>query len=105
MSKIRDDIIIQALLSEPSVTAAARVARCSRETIYQRMRKPGFMNKLNSEIDARYEAIRAQGTSATIAAVEALQDVLNNPLRSNTRDLLRAAELALKYLNRGGRAC
>lgn len=80
MSKIRDDIIIQALLSEPSVTAAARVARCSRETIYQRLRNPEFVGKLDAEIAARYEAIRAQGTSAAVAAVGALQGVLNNPL-------------------------
>lgn len=101
MTKIRDDIIIQALLSEPSVSAAARTARCSRETIYQRMRKPDFMSKLNAEIDARYEVIRAQGTSATVAAVEALQGVLTNPIGSNTRDMLRAAEIALRYLKRG----
>lgn len=98
MSKISDDIIIQALLSEPTVTAAARVARVSRETVYQRMHKPGFTDKLNAEIDARYEAIRAQATGATIAAVDALQSVLNNPLGANTRDVLKAAEVVLKYL-------
>lgn len=97
---IRDDIIIQALLSEPSVSAAARAAQCSRQAIYERMHKPEFVEKLNAEVDARYEAVRAQGTSATIAAVEALQGVLSNPIGSNTRDVLRAAELALKYLKR-----
>lgn len=101
MSALLDKKILTALLSEPSVAAAARAAGCSRETIYQRMRKPEFMSKLNDEIDARYGAIRAQSTSTTVAAVETLQSVLRNPIGASTRDTLRAAEIALKYLKRG----
>lgn len=101
MSALLDKKILAALLSEPSIAAAARTAGCSRETIYQRLRKAEFRSKLDAEIAARYEAAKAQGASATVAAVEALQGVLSNPIGSTTRDLLRAAEIALKYLKRG----
>ena len=100
MTRISDDKIILALLSEPSITRAARVAGVSRETIHQRLRNPEFVEKLDREIEARYHEARVQGSNATVRAVEVLQYILNNPNGSSNRELLKAVEIALKNHNR-----
>lgn len=100
MSRQLDDLILNALLSEPSVTAAARVAGCGRDAVYARLHDPAFLKRLNAALDERRAAINAQSVATLERACESLRDVLEHPIGTNTRDKLRAVEIALRYLKR-----
>lgn len=93
-----DDRLIDALLSEPSIAAAARAAGVSRQTLYTRLHDAEFVAQLEAERAIRRDAIRAQSVGVVTAAVEALGDVLGSPLGPNTAERLRAAEIALRHL-------
>ncbi len=71
-----DDMLIDALLSEPSIAAAARAAGVARQTIYNRLHDPEFVT----------------------AAVGVLGDALAAPLGVNTAERLRAADITLRHL-------
>lgn len=98
MSKITDAAIIEALLSEPNISAAARVAGVHRSTIHNRLKDDGFCAQLENELDARRKALRAQSVAVSGAAVDTLADLLSHPLGVAPRDRIRAAEVALRHL-------
>ena len=98
MSKLLDQKILEALLSEPSVASVARAAGCSRDSVYARLRDPAFLERLEAALDARRTAISAEAVTAHQRACERLRDILDSPLSTSTRDQLKAVELALRFL-------
>lgn len=100
MSALLDEKILSALLSEPSIAAAARAAGCGRDAVYSRLHDPQFIERLNAELAARREADRAMSQQAVSAAVATLRDVLTTPTGYNPRDRVRAADVALRHLYR-----
>lgn len=95
-----DRKILDALLSEPSISAAARAADCSREAVYRRLKSPAFVKLLNEELENRRKIQAVQSSAALESALKVLRQTLDDPLGTSKRDLLKAVELALRYLQR-----
>lgn len=92
---IKDERIIEALMSEPNVTAAAKACGCSRSTIYSRLNNPFFSAKLSAVINERRNAINALAAQSCQIATEKILELLTAPGVSDAVRL-RAATAALK---------
>lgn len=97
MSALLDDRILEALLTEPSIAAAARAAGCGRDAVYARLKDETFRERLQTELSARRVATRVAGQQAVTAAVSTLNDTLASPVNATTSDRLRAADIALRH--------
>jgi len=88
---------VEALLTEPDVTQAAKAAGVSRNTLYRWMKEPDFMVAVaNAEADALAGMSRAL-VKLGDQAVEVLRDAMNDPETPvNTR--LRAADTVFSRL-------
>lgn len=89
-----DDRVIDALLSEPTVTAAAQKLGCSRNTIYRRLGDPLFSLAFSENSDALRAERMLQLSKAAGEAVDCLVAVLHDaeaPLSAR----LKAAETLL----------
>lgn len=73
-----DDRVIDALLSEPTVTAAAQKLGCSRNTIYRRLGDPLFSLTFSEARDALHAERVLQMTRAAVEAVDCLVAVLHD---------------------------
>lgn len=93
-----DEKILAALLSETSVAGAARAAGCSRDAIYRRLKSQEFTKLLNEELENRRRVHAVQSSAALESALKVLRETLNDSLGTSKRDLLKAVELALRFL-------
>ena len=87
----KDEVIIAALLSNPTVRAASKACGVSETQIYARLRSPAFKKKYD---DARRELL--QQSTAYIQgivseAIQKMRDVMNDP-NASQQVQLNAAE-------------
>lgn len=89
-----DLLIIEGLLTQPSITAAADYARVSPDTIYRRLREPEFVDELDRLKGERLEYVIAQIDRAAQLAVAELTDIITKE-DSTDRDRIAAARTVL----------
>lgn len=91
---LTDDDVVDALLSEPTVTRAAERLGCSRNTIYRRLGDPMFSLTFSEAREALHAERVLQMTRAAGEAAEALVNIIHddeNPVSAR----LKAAEILL----------
>ncbi len=75
----RDDLLIQALIANPTVRAAAKAAGIGETAAYARMKDPDFLKRYDA---ARYDLLK-QNTAAVQghirAAIDAMGEIVNDP--------------------------
>lgn len=91
---LTDDDVVDALLSEPTVTAAAQKLGCSRNTIYRRLGDPLFSLTFSEARDALHAERVLQMTRAAGEAVESLVNILHDD-EAPVSAKLKAAALLL----------
>lgn len=91
---VTDEQVIEALLNTPTKKRAAGVLGVSRQAIYDRLKKPGFTDKLDKAAEVRRKALEVQATSVCEAATEVLAEIMGDTFY-NPGERLRAAQIAL----------
>lgn len=90
---LTDDDVVDALVSEPTVTAAAQKLGCSRNTIYRRLGDPLFALAFAEARDALHAERMLQMTRAAGEAVDCLVAVLHDDAAPVSAKLKAAALL------------
>lgn len=90
-----DEALITAIISNPTIKAAAKAAGCSESTIYQRLKKRDFVEML----DAYRAEILRETTSRVQAnmsrAVETIKSIMEDGT-TNPQTRLNAAETLIR---------
>lgn len=95
MGRLRDERLIDALLSERTVKAAAERCGCARSTVYARMADPAFSDKLQAAVAERRRISDAFAAQALEAAHGAVLELLTAPgVSDDVR--LRAASVVFR---------
>lgn len=77
--KLKDAALIEALMNEPTVTAAADRCGCSRSTIYSRLNDREFVELLTAAIAERRRVTDALAAHALELASETMLELLIAP--------------------------
>lgn len=75
----KDEIIIAALISNPSVTAAAKVCRVSETQIHQRLKQSDFKSKYEVARRELLEQCAAYVQGILSEALEKMRKIMNDP--------------------------
>lgn len=97
MNEAKNIEIMEALLTEPSISAAARKCGVSRPAVYAKLADPDFRAAYESVLQARREAVALQCVAASEQAYEALSYTLTHAAGVTVTEQLKAAEIALRY--------
>jgi hypothetical protein len=89
---------IAALLTEPTLSAAAEAAGCSSKTLQRWLATPEFMAELHVAEETMMTLALARLAGTLAAAVETISDLLKADVAAPVR--LRAAELALTLVSK-----
>lgn len=93
------DTLIDAILTTDTMTAAAKVAGCSRKTLYNRLQDETFRAMLDSARAERRKRLDDVIDSAAVKAINALVSIAEgDSIFSDTSERIRAAELVLKTM-------
>lgn len=99
---VTDNEIISALQSTETKTEAAKLLGISRQTLYERMRRPEFIERLEMLAEAENVAFEGLRENAVGNALEFLNDVISD--RSifgySNSERIRACEIVLRYDNK-----
>jgi hypothetical protein len=87
--------MIQAVISEPTIAAAAKKCGVSQQSIYKYMKDPAFKAELNKRQQEILKESNRKMMQATSLAADKLISVLNDPDASNS-DIIRTGELVFK---------
>ena len=90
-----DSQILEALVTQNTVQAAADSLKCSKRTIYSRLQNPDFRACLTAYRAERIRNAAAALDAATIEAVEALTEILHNP-DASPAERIKAAGIILE---------
>ena len=99
--KVDDTKLIETLLEYGSVSAAAHKLPISRAAIYKRLQQPEFRRAYEEAQNGIISAVSGSLTQALDGAVEALVEVVRNPLNSPGLRISAADSLlrhGLKYV-------
>ena len=91
---LTDEDVITALLNTTTKKKAAAVLGVSRTTIYDRLNKPGFIDKLNEAAEVRRKAAEVQVLSLCEAATDVLAEIMTDSFY-DPKERLRAAQIVL----------
>ena len=97
MTESKNIEILAALLTEPTIAAAARKCGVDRSTVYERLSNPEFRAEYEAALETKRKSLDMMGVAASEAAYASLNDVLRSSLGTSTAEKLKAAEIALKY--------
>lgn len=75
----KDELIISALISNPTVRAAAAACGVSETQIYSRLRQPAFKEKYDTARRGLLEQSTAYLQGIVSEAIEKMRDVMNDP--------------------------
>ena len=99
MSKPTDNEIIAALQTCATKSEAAELLGISRQTLYNRLKDPDFIERLQLLAEAENEALESLRESTVGNALEYLNDVIQD--RSifgfSNSERIRACEIVLRY--------
>lgn len=98
MGAVRDERLIDALLSEPTVKAAAERCGCARSTVYARMGDAEFAAKLDAALAERRRASAALAAQALELAGERVIELLSAPGVSDDVRLRAASAVFRAFL-------
>ena len=91
-----DDIIFEALVSSPTIPAAAEKVGCNVSAIYRRLQRPAFRQRVAAYRVQALSDMLEELQAARLASFRLLLDVLESDFEdTNTR--LRAAALILQH--------
>lgn len=93
--KLNTEMMIQAIVSEPTITAAAAKCGVSQQSIYKYMKDPEFKAELNKKQQEILKESNRKMMQATSLAADKLISVLKDPDASNS-DIIRTGELVFK---------
>lgn len=98
---VSDREVIAALQATETKTEAAKLLGISRQALYERMRRPEFMELLQLLAEAENTALEGVRENAVTHALEYLDDVIQdrNIFGYSDKDRLKACEILLKYNN------
>lgn len=91
---------LTALLTTPSLRAAAAACKLSERTLYNYLREPAFASELRARQDAVLRSVTAGLAGLSGSAVEVLQGVLSDP-ETSASVRVRASLGWLSELRRG----
>jgi len=78
--RVTDESVILALASCKDITTAANQLGISRQSIYNRLRKPEFRARLQQERDAKFLVANDKLTDSLSSAIEVLNNALYDKL-------------------------
>lgn len=96
---IDQEHLITCLLASQSVSEAAKMAECSRKTVYNYLQDESFQKRLEMARAERKKRIQDVLDSATVKAIDSLVDIMttNDFLAGVTSsDRIKAAEILLR---------
>lgn len=96
----KDELIISALISNPTVRAAAAVCGISEKQIHTRLRQPAFRAKYDAARRELLEQSTAYIQGIVSEAIQKMRDVMNDPDASQQVQLNAAEAItrtSLKY--------
>lgn len=80
---IENEVVISALLTEPTVQKAAEKCGLSQRQIYERMKQPSFRQEYNRAkrqiLESAANALQTRLTAATETAIQIMQDKETSP--------------------------
>ena len=80
---IENEVVISALLNEPTVQKAAEKCKLSERQIFERMKQPSFRQEYNRAkqqiLESATNALQSRLTAATETAIQIMQDAENAP--------------------------
>ena len=90
---IENEVVIAALLNEPTVQKAAEKCKLSERQIFERMKQPSFRQEYNRAkrqiLESATNALQARLTAATETTIEIMQNKENSPqTRLNAANLI-----------------
>lgn len=90
---IENEVVIAALLNEPTVSKAAEKCKLSERQIFERMKQPSFRQEYNRAkrqiLESATNALQARLTAATETTIEIMQNKENSPqIRLNACNLI-----------------
>ena len=90
---IDDEVVISALLSEPTISKAAEKCGLSQRQIYERMKQKNFKEEYHqakrSILESATNALQACLTAATETTIQIMQDAENSPqIRLNAAGMI-----------------
>lgn len=90
---IENEVVISALLSEPTISKAAEKCGLSQRQIYERMKQKDFKEEYNqakrSILESATNTLQSRLTAATETAIQIMQDAENSPqIRLNACNLV-----------------
>lgn len=93
--RISDERMIFAILSNKDILTASKTLGISVQSIYNRLRKPEFRQRLQQERQGKFEVASNQLTDKMGAAIETLADVMQD-VNISARTRIRAAQILLE---------
>lgn len=90
---ISNEIVISALLTEPTIGKAAEKCKLSERQIFERMKQPSFRQEYNRAkrqiLESATNALQSRLTAATETTIEIMQNKENSPqTRLNAANLI-----------------
>ncbi len=80
---IENEVVISALLNEPTVQKAAEKCKLSERQIFERMKQPSFRQEYNRAkrqiLESATNALQSRLTAATETAIQIMQDKETSP--------------------------
>lgn len=92
--KISDEKMILAILSNKDLLTASKTLGISVQSIYNRLRKPEFRQRLQQERQGKFDVANSKLTDKMSAAIETLSDVMQD-VNISARTRIRAAQILL----------
>ena len=90
---IKDDVLLAALVSNPTISAAAAAAGCGERTIFRRLENPEFRRRLEEMQLRTLETARNALLSRLTGAVDTMADVMQNGENSPSTRLQAARSI------------
>lgn len=90
-----DEALITAIISNPTIKAAAKAAGCSESVIYQRLRKRKFVETLKAYREEILRETVSKVQANMSSAVETIASIMNDS-KINPQQRLNAAEMLIR---------
>lgn len=92
--RITDEKMLEALITVGNITEAARMLNCNRKTIYDRMKRPDFYERLQTQRKNGFVLATAKVTDAQSTAINTLVNIMTDE-KSGTMARVRSAQAIL----------
>lgn len=93
-TRITDETMLQALLTTSKVTDTAKLLNISVQSVYNRLNKPEFRARLETERANNFNIASTKLTDAMANSIETLLEVMNNP-KTPAMARIRSADIIL----------